>query len=131
MKRILIVDDEPLVIRVMRLALLKDGYEVDTAVNGKEALEKISAACPDVMVTDIEMPQMSGQELCQHLQLHMPERPFPIFVSTSLTATEHRNWSKNIPNLTFLEKPISIRKLRSLLGTIFNSAAAEMLDAAR
>jgi len=124
MSRILLVDDEPLVIRVMRLALQKEGYEVDTASSGLEALEKIALACPDVLVTDIEMPYMTGQELCEHLQAEMPDRKFPIFVSTSLTAVEHRNWSKNIPGLTFLEKPISIRKLKSLITGALSAAAA-------
>ncbi len=123
MKRILLVDDEPLVIRVMRLALAKDGYQIDVAVNGEDALEKIAAVCPDVMVTDIEMPRMSGEQLCLHIQASMPDRTFPIFVSTSLTAIEHRDWSEHIDNLTFLEKPVSVRKLRHLISAVLNTAA--------
>lgn len=129
MKRILLVDDEPLVIRVMKLALSKDGYQIDTAVNGEDALKKIAAACPDVLVTDIEMPRMSGKELCQHIQAEMPNRKFPIFVSTSLTATEHRKWSAHVPNLTFLEKPISVRKLRSLIGQALEANNADATEA--
>jgi len=121
MKRILLVDDEPIVLRVMRLALEKEGYQVDTSINGEDALEKIAANCPDVLVTDIEMPRMTGQELCVHLQDTMPERKFPIFVSTSLTALEHREWSQSISNLIFLEKPISIRKLRSAIAGLGNA----------
>ena len=116
MKRILLVDDEPIVLRVMRRALEKEGYTVDVAINGEDALAKISASCPDVLVTDIEMPRMSGKELCLHIQETMPDRKFPIFVSTSLTALEHREWSGLISNLVFLEKPISIRKLRSAIA---------------
>lgn len=130
MKRILLVDDEPLVIRVMRLALTKDGYLVDVAVDGEDALEKLSAAAPDIMITDIEMPRMSGKELCQHIQKSMPDREFPIFVSTSLTATEHRDWSRHISNLTFLEKPISIRKLRAAIKTVFDESNPALLGAA-
>lgn len=118
MKRILLVDDEPIVLRVMRRALEKEGYEVEVAVNGEDALAKISASCPDVLVTDIEMPRMSGQQLCLRIQETMPDRQFPIFVSTSLTALEHREWSGNISNLVFLEKPISIRKLRSAIAEL-------------
>ena len=116
MKRILLVDDEPIVLRVMRRALEKEGYVVDVAVNGEDACAKISTSCPDVLVTDIEMPRMSGKELCLHIQETMPDRKFPIFVSTSLTALEHREWSGLISNLVFLEKPISIRKLRSAIA---------------
>jgi len=121
MKRILLADDEPMVLRVMRLALEKEGYQVDVAIDGADALEKIAANCPDVLVTDIEMPRMTGQELCLHLQETMPDREFPIFISTSLTALEHREWSKHISNLVFLEKPISVRKLRSAISAFIDS----------
>ena len=118
MKRILLVDDEPMVLRVMRRALEREGYQVDVAINDEEALAKISTSCPDVLVTDIEMPRISGKELCLQIQETMPDRKFPIFVSTSLTALEHREWSGKISNLVFLEKPISIRKLRSAIAEL-------------
>ena len=118
MKRILLVDDEPMVLRVMRLALEREGYRVDVAIDGEDALAKITMSCPDVLVTDIEMPRMTGKELCLRIQETMPDRKFPIFVSTSLTALEHREWSRRISNLVFLEKPISIRKLRSAIAEV-------------
>ena len=126
MTRILIVDDEPVVLRVMRIALEKDGYQVDVAINGEDALEKIAANCPDVLVTDIEMPRMTGQELCLHIQATMPDREFPIFVSTSLTALEHREWSRSISGLIFLEKPISVRKLRIAIDQYLNAGDSTM-----
>ncbi len=121
MKRILLVDDEPVVLRVIGLALRKEGFQVDVAVDGEDALAKIAASCPDILIADIQMPRMTGQELCQHIQKTMPDRKFPIFILTSLTALEHREWSRQISNLVFLEKPVSIRKLRS--------AIAEFIDA--
>lgn len=122
MKRILLVDDEPMVLRVMRGALKREGFQVDTAVNGEEAWAKIKESCPDVLVTDIEMPRMSGRDLCLRIQESLPDRVFPIFVSTSLTALEHREWSSNITRLVFLEKPISIRKLRAEISKFIDSA---------
>lgn len=116
MHSILLVDDEPMILRVMRVALEKVGYRVITAVDGKDALEKLEASHPDILVTDIEMPRMTGKELCLEIQKTITDRQFPIFISTSLTAMEHREWSRKIPNLIFLEKPISIRKLRSAIS---------------
>ena len=116
MKSILLVDDEPMILRLMRIALEKVGYRVATAGDGEEALTIIRDGHPDILVTDIEMPRMSGKELCLEIQREMPERTFPIFISTSLTAMEHREWSGKIPNLVFLEKPISIRKLRTAIS---------------
>ena len=116
MKSILLVDDEPMTLRVMRQALEKDGFEIRTAFDGRDALEKITASQPDVLITDIDMPRMTGKELCQQIQASMPDRLFPIFITTSLTAHEHRDWSSQISNLTFVEKPVSLRKLRAALA---------------
>lgn len=124
MKRILLVDDEPMVLRVMRGALEREGFQVDVAVDGETAWMKIAECRPDVLVTDIEMPVLNGRELCQRIQEELPDREFPIFVSTSLTALEHREWSKDISLLVFLEKPISIRKLRNEISKIFDANAS-------
>jgi DNA-binding response OmpR family regulator len=124
MKSILLVDDEPMTLRVMRQALEKDGFEISTAFDGIDALEKITTNEPDVLVTDIDMPRMTGKELCLQIQEEMPDRQFPIFITTSLTALEHRNWSGTISNLTFFEKPISLRKLRVAIREIFSPPAS-------
>lgn len=116
MANILVVDDEPTVRRIMRVALQKAGYTVTLAENGEVALAAIRAQAPDVLITDIEMPRMDGRALCAAIQKEFPYREFPIFVVTSLTEREHRDWSEQIMNLYFLEKPVSIRRLTSKLG---------------
>ena len=118
MTSILLVDDEPMTLRVMRQALEKDGFQITTAFDGTDAWEKITVSQPDVLITDIDMPRMTGKELCLRIEETMTERQFPIFVVTSLTALEHRAWSGSISNLTFVEKPISLRKLRAELKEI-------------
>ena len=115
MKQILLVDDEAVVRRVLRVALEKAGFAVETASNGEEALTSLRERSPDVLITDIEMPRMDGRTLCETLHAEQPERSFPIFVLTSLTGREHRSWSSEIENLNFLEKPISVRKLLAKL----------------
>lgn len=115
MKQILLVDDEAMVRRVLRVALEKAGFAVETAANGEEALTSLRERSPDVLITDIEMPRMDGRTLCETLHAEQPERSFPVFVLTSLTGREHRAWSAEIENLHFLEKPISVRKLLSKL----------------
>jgi len=121
-KRVLLVDDEPMVLRILRLQLQKAGYEVDTAPNGEAALERIRETAPDVVITDIEMPKMSGEELCKTIALEFPERQFPIFVATSLTGIRHREWAQAIPRMHFLEKPLSARKLLAALNELFSGA---------
>jgi DNA-binding response OmpR family regulator len=121
MKRILIVDDEPHILRLLKLALEKKNFEVDTALNGEAALQKICQEQPAVLITDIDMPRMSGKDLCRHIEQDIPDRRFIIFVLTSGTELEHRDWTAEFENLVFLEKPISIRKLLAMLETYFES----------
>ncbi len=128
MKHILVVDDEPTVIRVLRLALEKAGYRVTKANNGEEALERIREEIPDAVITDIEMPYLDGEGLCRCIEEEWPERAFPLFVVTSLTAMEHRRWSDSIPNLHFLEKPISARRLLARLSEYFDTARKRSLS---
>ena len=111
MKRIMIVDDHPPVLRVMKLGLEGAGFEVETAKDGSEALDMLRASPPDFLVSDIDMPRMTGKELCLAITEEFPQRVFPIVVLTARTETEHRDWTNDMTNLTFMEKPVSIRRL--------------------
>ena len=122
MKRILIVDDHAPVVRVLRLGIEDAGYEVDTASNGSECLVKLCERHPDFLVTDIDMPRMSGKELCLAIEEQFPDRSFPIVVLTSRTEMEHRDWTRAIDNLIFMEKPVSVRRLLSHIGSCFAEA---------
>ena len=119
MKRILIVDDEPHVIRVLRMALEQSGYLVDDAANGIQAMEYLGKQNPDLVITDIDMPRMNGKQLCIEISRTFPGRTFPIYVLTARAEREHRQWAKKIPILEFMEKPVSIRKLLSELDAFF------------
>lgn len=124
-KNILLVDDEPHVIRVLRLMLEREGYQVASANDGNEALEKMAAGRPDVMVSDIQMAGMDGRELCRTTRTRYPDESFPIFVMTSMTASEERAWVRELANVEFLEKPLSPRQLIARLTTYFAAAAAK------
>ena len=124
MKRILIADDEPYVMRVLKLSLERAGYQVECVNNGKLALERLHADPPDVLITDIQMPIMTGKELCARIQAELPQREFLIFVVTSRTEVEHREWSSQLSNMMFLEKPISMRNLLAKLDEYFNPPAS-------
>lgn len=125
MKHILIVDDEPHVLRVLRLAMERSGYRVSEASNGRKALEFLEGEHPDVMITDIDMPQMNGKELCLQINADMPDRTFHIFVLTARTEDEHRDWAEKIPIFQFMEKPVSIHRLLiKLADCLANESAA-------
>jgi CheY-like chemotaxis protein len=77
-----------------------------------------------VLITDIQMPRMTGRELCERIQAEMPERKFLIFILTSRTEVEHREWSSRIDNVMFLEKPVSMKDLLARLDDYFAAAPA-------
>jgi len=113
----MIVDDQMPVLRVMKLGLEAAGFEVSTAVNGAECLRSLQDELPDLLVTDIDMPKMTGKELCIAIGEQFPNRQFPIVVLTARTEMEHRDWTRDIANLAFMEKPVSMRRLVNLVQT--------------
>lgn len=117
-RRILLVDDQPHVVRVLRLTLEREGYTVEVAGNGAIAIEQIRMQAPDVLITDIQMPVMTGEALCRTIHAEFPQRAFPILVMTSMTERDNRKWAGEIPNTQFLEKPLSPRSLVSTLAKL-------------
>jgi DNA-binding response OmpR family regulator len=124
MKRILVVDDEPHMTRVLKLYLERAGYAVKVCLHGQDALTAVLAGAPDAMITDIQMPLMTGKQLCLALEEQVPERKFPIFVMTSKTDREEREWTAAIRGLEFLEKPLSVRALVARLDRHFGAVSA-------
>lgn len=119
-KHILIADDEPHVVRVLRLTLEREGYAVDSAKNSVDALAKIGVCMPDILITDVQMPGGSGRDLCETVRQRYPDHELPILVMSSMTALDGRNWVKGLSRIEFLEKPLSPRnlvaKLDAMLG---------------
>lgn len=97
-EKILVVDDEKHMVRLMEYNLKKQGYCVDTAYNGLEALEKVEANKPDLILLDIKMPVMNGIEVCVKLKKNPETRNIPVIIVsviadkeeiTSLEVTSH------------------------------------------
>ena len=123
-KRILVADDEPHMSRVIELFLQREGYHVELVRDGQEALDAIMSSPPDVLITDIQMPRLTGKGLCLELEKRLPERDFRIIVMTSMTDREHREWSGSLKDAMFIEKPVSMRSLVSTLSKYFSERPA-------
>ena len=68
MKKVLVVDDEKLIVKGLKFSLEQDDMEVDTAFDGEEAVEKVRANTYDIMLLDIMLPKLSGLEVCQMIR---------------------------------------------------------------
>ena len=83
MARILLTDDEAHVRHVMKYKLQRAGHTVLTAVNGEDALERAQRSLPDLVVSDQQMPLMTGLELCRSLYAGAATRHIPVILVTS------------------------------------------------
>ena len=118
-KKILIADDEPDILEIIQFNLQAEGYEVRTAKNGTEAIEKVKNFLPDLIILDIMMPGKNGIEVCNIL------RKQPLFKDTLiifLTALSDEN--SEIRGLEsgaddYLSKPISPKVLVSKVNALF------------
>jgi DNA-binding response OmpR family regulator len=124
MRHVLIADDEPTVARLLRIALERAGYRVTAVADGLAAWERIRHDPPDVLITDLDMPRMNGEQLCRRVQAELPDRGFPICVLTAKTAIEQRDWLLTINDMIFLEKPVSVRTLLAKLDERLGNDAA-------
>ena len=120
MNKVLIVDDEPYVSEVLRHFLDKNGYEVHTVTDGLAATEVVSSFKPEVVITDIQMPKMGGQELCAWIHEHEPDFAGLMVVMTSRTDRDLRTWAAQQSDIVFLEKPLSPRALIARLNKHFS-----------
>ena len=105
--KILIVDDEAYIRRVLELKLKNKGYKVLTAVNGAEGLEKFNLCHPDVVITDVKMPGMDGRALCEKIINTNNQKPYLIIVVTCSVSDINMRWINNLRDTLLLEKPFS------------------------
>ena len=109
-KRVLIVDDDRFITRVLKMKLEQEGFQVFTAHNGCEGLEQIKKHGPQVVITDLNMPKMGGWELCSKIK-ELPDTQPNIIITTSLIEREEREKVKAFPNAKLIDKPVSPKEL--------------------
>lgn len=108
---VLSVDDEPCIGRVVQLKLEGAGCDVVRASSGSDGLAKFVELRPDVVITDVKMPGMSGIELCARCEEYRGAWPFLIIVLTSQLDEETKAWLARDPNRHYLPKPFSPREI--------------------
>ena len=114
-KRILVADDEPAVREAIRLLLRVDEHLVTAVANGREALELFARDRFDLVITDLEMPQMKGNELATIIKGLVPEQPILM-----ITAYAEKLGGAENPVDALLNKPFTFADLRAAIGRLLN-----------
>ncbi len=120
-KKILVIDDEASIRRVIALKLKNRGYQVQTAGDGEEGLRIIQAEKPHVVITDINMPRMDGKRLCEETDHLKQERDFLTIVLTARISVDERRWIEKMHQTQFMEKPFSPSKLVDCIEQYFGN----------
>jgi two-component system alkaline phosphatase synthesis response regulator PhoP len=120
-KKILAVDDEKHIVRLVQANLDRAGYEVVTAFDGKEALQKVAEENPDLIVLDVMMPYMDGFEVLQNLRRNPSTRDIPVIMLTAKAqdADVFKGWQSGVD--CYLTKPFNPMELLSFVKRIFDS----------
>ncbi len=102
----LVVDDSLTMRKVLSRVLERDGFEVETANDGMDAIMKLQSMTPDIILTDIEMPRMDGFEFSRYVRDNQATTATPLIIISSRTADKHRNVAIEIGVNAFLGKPV-------------------------
>jgi len=116
----LVVDDSLTMRKVLSRVLERDGFEVVTANDGMDAIQKLQLISPAIILTDIEMPRMDGFEFSRYVRDNVQTSHTPLIIISSRTAEKHRNVATDIGVNAFLGKPVQdevlIEQVHSLLN---------------
>jgi two-component system chemotaxis response regulator CheY len=111
-KVVLVVDDSTTVRKFVAASLNMKGFRVVTAADGVEALERMPAEKFDLIITDLNMPDMDGFEFIRTLRETPEYRDIPIIVLSSMTDLKNKDYALELGALAFLEKPLSTEAIQ-------------------
>jgi len=123
-KKVLIVDDDPNILKVLDILLSRDGYQTETAQSGGEAIEKVLRFSPDLIIMDIVLPDIDGAEAVTLMlrQRLFSEIPVIIFISGIATCID-----QDYPTITvdkheylLIPKPLNIDKFKATIKVLLN-----------
>jgi len=110
-KRVLVVDDEPDLLELLRINLTQAGYAVDTATRGNEVMERLRHSRPDLVVLDLMLPDISGTEICRAIRADSELAGLPVIMLTALSQEVDRVVGFELGADDYVTKPFSPREL--------------------
>jgi DNA-binding response OmpR family regulator len=109
--RILIVDDEPDLLSMLRFGLELDGFEVIEASDGEQGLDLARSRDPNLIVLDLMLPRMDGYKVCRALKFDARYRNIPIFILSARTAEKDKRLALDLGADEFMTKPYEVKAL--------------------
>jgi len=124
-RKILVVDDERHIVRLVQVNLERAGYQVIAAFDGKEALKKIGSEKPDLVVLDVMMPYMDGFQVLKQMKAEAATKDIPVIMLTAKAqdADVFRGWASGVD--MYLTKPFNPLELMTFVKRIFEAAGEE------
>ena len=121
-KRILLVDDEPLILKGLKFSLNQDGYDTDTATNGDQALEMALNNDYDIVLLDVMLPGLSGIEVCQRIR---EKSDVPIIMLTAKGEDMDKILGLEYGADDYMTKPFNILEVKARIKTILRRAGSK------
>ena len=122
MVRVLVVDDSSMVLEMVSAHLKQNGIEVIEAHDGADAVDKLKAVIPDLVVTDVVMPRMNGYELCRWIKSNASTKDVPVIMCTTKSEEFDKYWGMKQGADAYLTKPYHppelIKTIKQLLSQI-------------
>ena len=127
--KILVVDDEIYIVHILDFSLGMEGYEVITALDGDQAIEKARAEKPDLIVLDIMMPKLDGYETCKMLKADEATRDIPVILLSAKGRNVDQKIGFEVGADDYMTKPFSPRKLVERINAILGQASSHRMQA--
>ena len=109
-KKILVVDDNPDILELVKILLERKDYEVETLANGKRTLEIVDSIHPDLIILDIMLGNCDGRDICKDLKSHAESKNIPVIMFSGSHSAKESIGTNCFPD-DFLEKPFDIHSL--------------------
>ena len=127
--KILVVDDEIYIVHILDFSLGMEGYEVVTALDGEQAVEKARSEKPDLIVLDIMMPKLDGYETCKILKAEEGTRDIPVILLSAKGRNVDQKIGFEVGADDYITKPFSPRKLVERINTILGQGNPQRMQA--
>ena len=122
--RVLVVDDEPDLVRILQFGLKAAGYEVESAYDGQEGLKKAREMKPDIILLDLMLPKLDGYKVCRLLKFDERYKHIPIMILSARTQEGDQTLAHELRANRFMTKPYDFQEILGHIQALLKAAPA-------